>query len=520
MMVQAEEVADNNSHAMAPPLSHPPQRRPRMREVSSRFMSPVASSYSGDPGKSLLLKQQHSISAQQQRRHLEMEADENRPAPSETPRSLESPFINTNSNTNMQKKHHHSKIYSDSSKLFGRSTTITTLKPDTPTPTITSFDRTASLAPSSSRIRLNHRSANISSTAKASAAARLLQSSGMALSLQSNASSSSQEASSVSAYDKGGTPLSLLDFCSSMPEADMLPSVSTRLLTDRNVNNDGDSSKLPASSPFSRSLDSPLSTYQPYLFHHPNPPIKGKPTKMGPLSRPPVPSHTKLGTDAIRRPKKVSGHQENLHSLKLLHNHYLQWRYANAKAEASVQIEKGETERILYSLEVKISELYDCVRRKRTELQLLRRMKTLSKILEAQMPYLEEWSAFQGDYLNSLSEAIKSLLNTSHRLPISWNIVKADTREIGEAMKSAIKLLEMILCHVQNFMPKAEEMDSLISELARVAGGERALIEGCGDLLFKENTLQVEECSLRGQLIQMQWIHVLENSNKVKNNHT
>ena len=32
--------------------------------------------------------------------------------------------------------------------------------------------------------------------------------------------------------------------------------------------------------------------------------------------------------------------------------------------------------------------------------------------------------------------------------------LQADTREIGEAMKSAIKLLEMILCHVQSFMPK------------------------------------------------------------------
>ncbi|XVF08483.1 hypothetical protein REPUB_Repub07fG0007000 [Reevesia pubescens] len=472
MMVEAEEVADNNSHAVAPALPHPPQRRPRVREVSSRFMSPVPSSYSGDPAKSLLLKQQHSISAQRQRRHLETEADENRP---------------------------HSRTYSDSSKLFGRSTTSTPVRPDTPT--ITSYDRTAS----SSTIRVNHRSANISSTAKASAAAKLLQSSGMALSSKSNASSSSQEASSISANDTGSsTACSLLDLRSSMPEADMLPSVSTRLLTNRNVNNDGDSSKLPAS-PFSRSLNSPLSTCELYLFHHPNPSIKSKSAKMGPLSLPPVPSHTKPGTDAIKRPKKVSGHQEDLHSLKLLHNHYLQWRYVNAKAEAFMQIQKGETESTLYSLGVKISELYDCVRRKRTELQFLQRMKTLSKILEAQMPYLEEWFAFQGDYLYSLSEAIQSLLNTSLRLPISEN-VKADTRKVGEAMKSAIKLMEMILCHVQSFMPKAEEMESLISELARVAGGERALVEECGHLLSKTNKFQVEECSLRGQLIQLHCI--------------
>ncbi|EOY29065.1 QWRF family - like 4 [Theobroma cacao] len=509
MMVQAGGVVESN-HAVAPPLPHPPQRRPRVREVSSRFMSPVASSYSGELAKSPLLKQLRSISAQRQRRHLEMEADENRPAPSETPRSLESSFVNTNSNSNIQKKHHPSRTYSDSGKLFGRSTTGAPSKPDTPTPTISSFDRTATLS-SSSRIRLNHRSANISSTATASAAARLLQSSGMALSSKPNVSSPSQEASSVSSNDMGSTTRSLVNFCSSMPEADLLPSVSTRLLTDRNVNNVVDSSKLPAS-PLSRSLNSPLSICEPSLFHHPNPPIKGVSTRMGPLSLPPVPSHTKAGTDAIRRPKKISSHQEDLHSLKLLHNYYLQWRYANAKAEASMQIQKGETERTLYSLEVKIAELNDCVRRKRIELELLQRMKTLSKILEAQMPYLEEWSAFQGDYLNSLAEAIQSLLNTSHRLPISGN-VKADTRKVGEAMKSAIKWMEMILCHVQSFMPKAEEMERLISELARVAVGERALIDECGDLLSKTNTFLVEESSLRGQLMQLQLIHVPVNSN-------
>ena len=38
---------------------------------------------------------------------------------------------------------------------------------------------------------------------------------------------------------------------------------------------------------------------------------------------------------------------------------------------------------------------------------------------------------------------------------------------------------------------QAEEMDALISELARVAGRERALMADCGDLLFKTYTSQV-----------------------------
>ncbi|GMI99525.1 ENDOSPERM DEFECTIVE 1, QWRF domain containing 5, EMBRYO DEFECTIVE 3116 [Hibiscus trionum] len=468
MTVEAEVVA-NTSHAAAPPaVPHPPPRRPRVREVSSRFMSPVSSSHSsGDPSKSLLHKEHRSVSSQRQRRQPETETDENLPAPYETPRPCQSPS---------KKKPHHSRTFSDGSKLLGRSTS-TPLRPDTPT-----IERTIS-APPSTTMRLNHRAANISSTAKVSAAAKLLQSSGIALSSKPNASFSSQEAPA-------------------MPESDKLLSESTRLLGDRNANTESESSKLPPC-PFFRSLNSPFSTSDPSLFHHHNGLMKGKSAKMTPFSLPPVPSHSKSGTDAIRASKKVSRHQEDLHSLKLLYNCYLQWRYANAKAEASTQIQKRETERMLYSLEVKISELYDCVRMKRMELQLLQRMNTLSKILEAQMPYLEEWSDFQGDHLNSLLETIQSLSNISLRLPIGGN-VKADAREIGEAMASAIKQMEMIVCHVQSFIPKAEETESLVSELARVAIRERSVIEECGDLLHKTNTFQVEECSLRGQVIQLQ----------------
>lgn len=49
---------------------------------------------------------------------------------------------------------------------------------------------------------------------------------------------------------------------------------------------------------------------------------------------------------------------------------------------------------------------------------------------------------------------------------------------------------------------QAEETEHLISELARVTGGEKALIAECGDLLSMTYNSQVEECSLRGQLIQ------------------
>ncbi|KAF5943425.1 hypothetical protein HYC85_017502 [Camellia sinensis] len=247
-------------------------------------------------------------------------------------------------------------------------------------------------------------------------------------------------------------PRSIPDIRSSLPEVDALSTLSTtRLPAERSCTVGDvigfDSSKF-SPSPFSRSLNFPLSSCeQSSLLHlHTLKAASEKPPSAlskpfannsakvgGSLCLPPLPC-SKLGAADSRRGRKVLSHQEEVHTLKLLHNHHLQWRFANAKAEASIHAQRWETERKLYSLGVDISSLHDTVKRNRIELGLLKQAKTLSTIIEAH----------------------------------------------------------------------AEEMDALISELARVIGGERAFVEECGLLLFKTYTSQVEELSLRGHLIQLQ----------------
>ncbi|KAL6343297.1 hypothetical protein AAG906_022372 [Vitis piasezkii] len=570
-----------NSSTGAVPL---PPRRPRVREVSSRFMSPVvSSSSSGDlhllNGKSPISKptefhsrqqqQQRSTSAQRRRQNQELEplscADENRP---ETARSLETPFVSQCKAPLMssQRKQRVVKLFKenggrgeqqlpdglrskvcDGGKPIGRSTNgVASLRPDTPIVS-SSMDRIVS-----SRFRLmtpnSHRSSNASAMPAASAATKLLQSSGMSLSTQTSSVGGKVDGVS-SQQDTCANPSSLVDdnddkidqklpkfvlmnqriipisssspvqncktrshneLRSSMPEADMLPTMSTRLLAERNCGrgnvNGAESSKFSAS-PFSRSLNLTPSSSDQSLFHSIKTSEKlasvlSKPhtnsMKNGSIYLPPLPPCTKPGTDA-RKGRKVSGHQEDVHSLKLLHNHYLQWRFANAKAEATMQAQRRETEKALYSLGVKISDLYELVKGKHIELGLLQRTNILVTILEAQMPFLDEWSILEGDYSVSLSEAIQALVNASLQLPISGNI-----REVNEALYSATKMMEIIISMYKSSSMQAEEMDNLVSELARVTGGERTLSEECGYLLSRTHALQVEECSLRSQLIQQQ----------------
>lgn len=453
-------------------------------------------------------EQQRSNSVnRQRRRHLDMEPlycsdDENRPTgteyiqiqSSETSLPLESHCRAALTSSTTHRKQQRSSVVKLSkenrggraeqpfsktcSGKFANNAFTTPSRPDTPT-TVTATTTT------SSRFR---RSTNMSATA----AAKLLQSSGMSQpSLPLNSSDDTNHN-----LRSNTTARSLPDFLSSMPEAEAEAeadmTLPTRLLAEKNFTRGGsassDSFKFSAS-PCSRSLNLPPNYSLPKPYTN--------------SVKPPVPPCAKLlGTDTnTRKGKKVFTHQENVHSLRLLHNRYLQWRFANAKAEASMQAQQRECQRTLHSLGVKISELFDSVKRKRIKLGLLQRTKTLSTVLEAQIPYLEEWSVVEEEYSVSLSEAIQALLNASLQLPIVN--VRADIREVGEALNSAIKVMEIMVFHLQSFMPKAEETENLISELARVIGGERALIGECGDLLSKTYTSQVEEFSLRGQLIQL-----------------
>ncbi|KAL6281819.1 hypothetical protein ACE6H2_012748 [Prunus campanulata] len=556
--------------ACAPPHPPPPppptaHRRPRVREVSSRFMSPAVST--GDlphplPTKSPLPKhhqhaistpsstlaeiqsRQRSSSVNSRRRHLDLEpfrcSDENRPTgfssihtPSQSWEIRLPPEQMLNYTGRKQrpvkpfKENGGGKVQPQQQKQHltktctgkGSNAFTTPSRPDTPMVTA-SLDRT-------SRFRLiQQRSTNITATA----AAKLLQSSGMSLpapptNLVTETEANTQDATSAPQLDPS-SPSSLPDVnnhsqmpvvpswstrClpdirSSMPEADLLPSVSSRQLVDESSSSRGNATVTVSddffkcsASPCSRSLNLPLSSsdilsFQPNKGSERLTSVLSKPYKntgkMGGFCLPPVPPSTsaKLSSDT-RRGKKVSGHLEDVHSLRVLHNRYLQWRYTNARAEASMRAQQRETERTLYSLAVKIAELYDSVKRKRIELGILQRTETLSAILDAQIPYLDQWFALQGDHSSSLAEATQALSNASFQLPISGN-VRVDLQEVKEALNSAVEVMEIIDLQVQRSTAKAEETENLISELARVTGGERAVIEECGNMLSKTYTMQ------------------------------
>ncbi|KAK9120808.1 hypothetical protein Syun_018425 [Stephania yunnanensis] len=85
-----------------------------------------------------------------------------------------------------------------------------------------------------------------------------------------------------------------------------------------------------------------------------------------------------------RKGKKATSTAEYVHALRLLQNCYLHWRYANAKAEATMNVQSYTVERSFYSFLVKKSEMHDSVQRKRVEPGYLKKLAMLSSIMGAQ----------------------------------------------------------------------------------------------------------------------------------------
>ena len=256
-------------------------------------------------------------------------------------------------------------------------------RPDTPTIVV----------PSRYRLTPQHRAGSVNGNA--SAAAKLLQASGM--SLKGNADSGlpetnsvSGDASSVCSDDEcrsdSGVSCSIQSLPELCSEGDMLPTVSNRLVAEK-IGNRGVLSSSSSNScsngdlksyasPFYRSISLSSPSSENLLVHAMKGSEKQTPSlpklygnqsnhvKVGVLSLPPVHPCAKPVAET-RKGKKGSSHQEDVHSLRLRYNRYLQWRFANAKAASVMKVQQRESEvsHLLPSLSYMICEQMYSTRR-------------------------------------------------------------------------------------------------------------------------------------------------------------
>ncbi|KAI5320835.1 hypothetical protein L3X38_040543 [Prunus dulcis] len=200
--------------------------------------------------------------------------------------------------------------------------------------------------------------------------------------------------------------------------------------------------------------------------------------------------------------KKGAIYIEDAHHLRLLYNRYLQWRFANARAETVLYIQKVTAERTLLNVWNTTLSLWDSVIRKRIILQQLNLELKLNSVLNDQMAYLDDWAVLESDHIAAFSGAMEDLEASTLRLPVTGG-ARADIDSLKVAICSAVDVMQAMASSICSLLSRVEGVNSLVSELAVVAAQEKVMLDECEALLASAAAMQVEEYSLRTHLIQM-----------------
>ncbi|XP_042468252.1 AUGMIN subunit 8-like isoform X1 [Zingiber officinale] len=191
---------------------------------------------------------------------------------------------------------------------------------------------------------------------------------------------------------------------------------------------------------------------------------------------------------------------EDAHQLKLLSNASLQWCFVNAQTNKTLSIQKMRTENVLQSVWNNISTMGNSVLMKRIEVQHLHQEMKLGVVLKGQMMSLEQWAALGEEHCSSLSGTIEALNTSILRLPVMGG-TKADVIDMRNAVSSAIDMMHAISSSICLLLSKVECTKSLVSELQTVAAKEKLMLDECRELLACATSMQVQESSLRTQLM-------------------
>ncbi|XVE92812.1 hypothetical protein REPUB_Repub01dG0134700 [Reevesia pubescens] len=98
-----------------------------------------------------------------------------------------------------------------------------------------------------------------------------------------------------------------------------------------------------------------------------------------------------------------SGDVESVHHLKLIHNCLMQWRYANAKANAEHKNMNNQVENYLLSGWNSLMKLQHSVLQKKLKLQKEKLDIKMGFILQSQMKALESWADMERQHISAIS---------------------------------------------------------------------------------------------------------------------
>ncbi|XVF66889.1 hypothetical protein PTKIN_Ptkin10aG0074600 [Pterospermum kingtungense] len=230
---------------------------------------------------------------------------------------------------------------------------------------------------------------------------------------------------------------------------------------------------------------------------------KVKPTSFSSLKPPTSPSKARgvekllnLGLMDLFKSRKPSALQvgsadvESVHQLRLIYNRSIQWRYANAKADAVNKSINNQVENYLLFGWNSLMKLQHSVIQKKLKLQKEKLQMKMDFILQSQMKALECWSEMEREHLLAISKTKECLHSVVCKVPLIEG-AKFDAHSASMALRHAFDLTASIKSMLTSFSPRNEKTQELLSELAKVVKQEKLLVEECLELFRMISILEV-----------------------------
>ncbi|KAL5864976.1 hypothetical protein ACOSQ3_002490 [Xanthoceras sorbifolium] len=216
-----------------------------------------------------------------------------------------------------------------------------------------------------------------------------------------------------------------------------------------------------------------------------------------------------LGLDLFKSKKTSSsplgppGDAETVHQLRLLHNRFMQWRYANARGDAVNENITNQVKNNLVCAWDSLTKLQHSVTLKKLQLQKKNLEMKLDFILKSEMKLLESWGEMERQHSSAISMTKDCLHSAVCRVPLIEG-GKVNQKSASIAIRHALDLSASIKLMLSGFSPSANNTGSLLSELAEVVAQEKLLIDECLELCKTIAMLEFQERSLKCYIIQFE----------------
>ncbi|WOL07047.1 QWRF motif-containing protein 7-like [Canna indica] len=203
----------------------------------------------------------------------------------------------------------------------------------------------------------------------------------------------------------------------------------------------------------------------------------------------------------FRRRKESAPGEEESHQLRLLSSRLVQWRFANARAEAAVEASWCNAEEKLFHVWLRTYELRNLVAAKRILTQRRKQKVKLAQILQPQVHRLSQWEPHAKKHIEAVATLVRLLGSACLSLPLVEG-AQANSVSLHRSMGISMEIMKEVVDSAGIFYSQVGDVDAILYELMKTIRLEMEGLEELVKICKRVSSLEMHEVSLRAHMIQ------------------